>query len=199
MKVAPLAKIHDGPIHLVIDSTGLKMVGDGEWLAYKHKTSNTRRSWRKLHLGIDSDGFIVATELTDSVTVEATGVVTHTRRFKSGAEARPGSGVHLTAQSVTVMAGGAIDVTAKGYSPGGEAKWFGFTATGTTFGNYSWTAALFNSGGAHGGGGAHKPGDQLHKFHSIYGDPLNPDTDGGGTLDGAEVAAGTDPFDPSDD
>jgi len=66
LKVAPLAKIHDGPIHLVIDSTGLKMVGDGEWLAYKHKTSNTRRSWRKLHLGIDSDGFIVATELTDS-------------------------------------------------------------------------------------------------------------------------------------
>ena len=27
-----------GPIHLVIDSTGLKMLGDGEWHAHKHKT-----------------------------------------------------------------------------------------------------------------------------------------------------------------
>ncbi|MFT5430645.1 MAG: hypothetical protein ACI9OJ_001321 [Myxococcota bacterium] len=29
----------DGPIHLVIDSTGLKIMGHGEWHAYKHKTS----------------------------------------------------------------------------------------------------------------------------------------------------------------
>jgi hypothetical protein len=76
LKVAPLAKVHDGPIHLVIDSTGLKMVGDGEWLAHKHRTSNTRRSWRKLHLGIDSDGFIVATELTDSSADDASVGVT---------------------------------------------------------------------------------------------------------------------------
>ncbi len=34
----------DGPIHLAIDSTGLKMMGDGEWHAHKHKTSNKRRS-----------------------------------------------------------------------------------------------------------------------------------------------------------
>lgn len=66
VEVAPIAKAHDGPIHLVIDSTGLKMVGDGEWHAHKHKTSDKRRSWRKLHLGVDSDGFIVASELTDS-------------------------------------------------------------------------------------------------------------------------------------
>ena len=64
--VPPIAKMRDGPIHLVIDSTGLKMVGDGEWHAHRHKTSNKRRSWRKLHLGVDSDGFIVASELTDS-------------------------------------------------------------------------------------------------------------------------------------
>ncbi len=61
-----LDKAHTGPIHLVIDSTGMKMVGDGEWHAHKHKTSNKRRSWRKLHLGVDRDGFIVASELTDS-------------------------------------------------------------------------------------------------------------------------------------
>jgi len=64
--VPALAKMHDEPIHLVIDSTGLKIVGDGEWHAHKHKTSNKRRSWRKLHLGVDGDGFIVASSLTDS-------------------------------------------------------------------------------------------------------------------------------------
>jgi IS5 family transposase len=66
VEVPPLAKKSDGPIHLVIDSTGLKIVGDGEWHAHRHKTSNKRRSWRKLHLGVDGDGFIVASELTDS-------------------------------------------------------------------------------------------------------------------------------------
>ncbi len=34
------------PLHLVIDSTGLKILGDGEWQAHKHKTSNQRRNWR---------------------------------------------------------------------------------------------------------------------------------------------------------
>ena len=66
LEVPPLVKKHDGPIHLVIDSTGLKMIGDGEWHAHKHKTSNKRRSWRKLHLGVDQDGFIVASQLTES-------------------------------------------------------------------------------------------------------------------------------------
>jgi Transposase DDE domain len=58
--------IHPGPIHLVIDSTGLKMVGDGEWHVLKHKPGNKRRTWRKLHLGVDADGFIVASKLTES-------------------------------------------------------------------------------------------------------------------------------------
>ena len=49
-----------------IDSTGLKIMGYGEWHAHKHKTSNKRRAWRKLHLGVDGDGFIVASQLTDS-------------------------------------------------------------------------------------------------------------------------------------
>lgn len=59
------------PIHLAIDSTGLKIMGDGEWHAHKHKTSNNRRAWCKLHLGVDSEGFIVASELTDSGTDDA--------------------------------------------------------------------------------------------------------------------------------
>src|SRR3954471_12980948 len=41
-----------GPMHLLVDSTGLKLYGAGEWLVEKHGTKR-RRSWRKLHLGVD--------------------------------------------------------------------------------------------------------------------------------------------------
>ncbi len=52
------------PVHLLVDSTGLKLCGPGEWLVEKHGT-RTRRSWRKLHLGVDADtGQIVASTLT---------------------------------------------------------------------------------------------------------------------------------------
>ena len=52
------------PVHLLVDSTGLKLCGAGEWLLEKHGT-RTRRSWRKLHLGVDtSTGQIVASTLT---------------------------------------------------------------------------------------------------------------------------------------
>ena len=64
VEVPMLARPHAGPIHLAIDSTGLKMMGDGEWHAHKHKSANRRRSWRKLHLGVDEHGFIVACDLT---------------------------------------------------------------------------------------------------------------------------------------
>src|ERR671932_342454 len=48
------------PLHLLVDSTGLKLCGAGEWLAEKHGTRQ-RRSWRKLHLGVEADtGQIVA-------------------------------------------------------------------------------------------------------------------------------------------
>src|SRR5205807_2417512 len=52
------------PVHLLVDSTGLKLSGPGEWLVEKHGTSR-RRSWRKLHIGVDADtGRIVAAALT---------------------------------------------------------------------------------------------------------------------------------------
>jgi len=52
------------PMHLLVDSTGLKLCGAGGWLLEKHGTK-TRRSWRKLHIGLDTDtGQIVAAALT---------------------------------------------------------------------------------------------------------------------------------------
>jgi hypothetical protein len=62
----PRPRAGTGPLHLLVDSTGLKLDGPGEWLYDKHGTKK-RRSWRKLHLGVDADsGEIVAVELTRS-------------------------------------------------------------------------------------------------------------------------------------
>ena len=52
------------PVPLLVDSTGLKLCGAGEWLIEKHG-SKTRRSWRKLHIGVDAEtGQIVTAALT---------------------------------------------------------------------------------------------------------------------------------------
>ncbi len=54
-----------GARHLIIDSTGLKLFGQGEWDEERH--GRARRSWRKLHLAVDADtGEIVANVLTDN-------------------------------------------------------------------------------------------------------------------------------------
>ena len=52
------------PMHWVVDSTGLKVYGEGEWKVRKHGWT-TRRTWRELHLGINADTQeIVAHQLT---------------------------------------------------------------------------------------------------------------------------------------
>lgn len=57
--------------HLVVDSTGLKLYGEGEWKVRQHGSSK-RRTWRKLHLGLDeTTGEVVATVLTDNATDDA--------------------------------------------------------------------------------------------------------------------------------
>jgi len=62
--VPPPRRAAAGALHLLVDSTGLKLGGAGEWLVEKHGTSR-RRSWRKLHIGVDADsGEIVAVEVT---------------------------------------------------------------------------------------------------------------------------------------
>ena len=53
----------DDGIHLIVDSTGLSIVGEGEWAAAKHGGRGPR-GWKKLHLGVDGSGVIVAQALT---------------------------------------------------------------------------------------------------------------------------------------
>ena len=53
------------PVHLLVDSTGLRLCGPGEWLEEKHGTKR-RRTWKKLHLATNADtGRIAASALTD--------------------------------------------------------------------------------------------------------------------------------------
>src|SRR3954470_4307356 len=42
-----------GPLHVLIDSTGLQVYGAGQWLEAKHG-AKSRRKWRKLHLAVDA-------------------------------------------------------------------------------------------------------------------------------------------------
>ena len=59
------------PMHLVIDSTGLSIVGEGEWAVAKHGGGG-KRGWRKLHIGVDADGCIQTQVLTKSNGDDAT-------------------------------------------------------------------------------------------------------------------------------
>ncbi len=65
----------DDPLHLIVDSTGLSIVGEGEWAAVKHGGRGTR-GWKKLHVGVDGSGAIVAHVLTDGSADDATTALT---------------------------------------------------------------------------------------------------------------------------
>jgi hypothetical protein len=68
LKVAPGLKERIFPAHLVVDTTGLKVYGEGEWKVRQHGWSK-RRTWRKLHLMLDEHGQeIVASDLTENST-----------------------------------------------------------------------------------------------------------------------------------
>jgi hypothetical protein len=52
------------PLHILVDSSGLKIYGEGEWLQEKHG-AKSRRRWRKLHIALDAETHqMVAIELT---------------------------------------------------------------------------------------------------------------------------------------
>ena len=58
-------------LHLIIDSSGLSIVGEGEWATAKQGRRG-RRGWKKLHLGVDPTGVIVAHALTEATLDDAT-------------------------------------------------------------------------------------------------------------------------------
>lgn len=65
------ARPSSGGLHLLVDSTGIKMMGEGEWKTRKHGVSY-RRQWRKVHLGIDAETLdIRAIEVTTNAIGDA--------------------------------------------------------------------------------------------------------------------------------
>jgi hypothetical protein len=59
-------RLPEGPVHVLIDSTGLKGYGAGEWLQEKHEV-RARHDWRKLHLAVNAEtGMVMASTLTEN-------------------------------------------------------------------------------------------------------------------------------------
>ena len=58
-------------MHLIVDASGLKFFGQGEWAAARHGYRASRVGWRKLHLGVDDRGYIIAAELTEKAATDA--------------------------------------------------------------------------------------------------------------------------------
>ena len=71
LKVSLAKRTSNEPIDLIIDSSGLAIVGEGEWAAANHG-GNGRRGWKKLHLGVGAAGEIVAQVLSDSTVDDGT-------------------------------------------------------------------------------------------------------------------------------
>jgi len=82
-----------GPIHLIVDSTGLEVVGQGQWAAAKHGTKGVR-GWRKLHVGVDASGVIVAELLTESTTDDAAVVPALVEQIEVGIDRFTGDGAY---------------------------------------------------------------------------------------------------------
>lgn len=61
----------DAPTHIIVDSTGVKVYGEGEWKVRQHGWSK-RRTWRKIHIAIDEKGEIKASEVTRNDIHDAT-------------------------------------------------------------------------------------------------------------------------------
>jgi len=83
-----------GPIHAVLDSTGLKVYGEGEWKVRQHGYSK-RRTWRKLHLGVDeATGEIEAELLTGAGVDDAEAAADLLKQTQAEIEQLSGDGAY---------------------------------------------------------------------------------------------------------
>ena len=82
-------------LHLIVDSTGLSIVGEGEWARVKHGVRGTR-GWKKLHLGGDRAGMIVAHALTEATVDDATTAVVLIRAVERNVTSVTGDAAYET-------------------------------------------------------------------------------------------------------
>ena len=89
----PRVRASTGPVHLMLDSTGLELFGQGEWCAAKH--GRLRRRWLKLHLGVDATtGEVAARVLTDGDEDDAAQVPDLLRQCESVIASLTAEGAH---------------------------------------------------------------------------------------------------------
>jgi hypothetical protein len=69
-----LPKKATGALHAVLDSTGLKVFGEGEWKVRQHGYSK-RRIWRKLHLSVDADSHEIQAMVLSEASLDDAGAV----------------------------------------------------------------------------------------------------------------------------
>ena len=82
------------PVHLLVDSTGLRLCGPGSWLEEKHG-SKRRRAWKMLHLATDADtGQIVASVLTGRSADDGSQVGPLLDRIEGSVASFAGDGAH---------------------------------------------------------------------------------------------------------
>ena len=94
----------DQPMHLVVDSTGLKVYGEGEWKGRQHGW-NKRRTWRKLPLGVnEATGEIVAQTLTTPSQDDAGPVEPLLAQVEAPVEALGGDGAYDTRKVFDALA-----------------------------------------------------------------------------------------------
>ncbi|UCM86041.1 MAG: IS5 family transposase [Rickettsia endosymbiont of Culicoides impunctatus] len=63
LKVSRRRRPNRDPVTLCVDSTGIKIYGEQEWQEEKYALK-ARKSWRKLHIAFDENGYIASSELT---------------------------------------------------------------------------------------------------------------------------------------
>lgn len=63
LKVSRHRRANRYPVTLCVDSTGIKIYGEQEWQEEKYALK-ARKSWRKLHIAVDENGYIASSELT---------------------------------------------------------------------------------------------------------------------------------------
>jgi hypothetical protein len=89
-----LPKRSEGPLHLVLDSTGLKVYGEGEWKVRRHGYSK-RRTWLKLHLAVDPRTHeIQAAMVTDPGVTDAETVPALLEQVEEPVESAAGDGMY---------------------------------------------------------------------------------------------------------
>jgi len=84
----------EGPLHLVLDSTGLKVYGEGEWKVRQHGYSK-RRTWLKLHLAVDPQTHEVqAAMVTDAGVTDAEAVPDLLEQVENPIDGAAGDGAY---------------------------------------------------------------------------------------------------------